>query len=534
MKIKACATMLLGLVLQTPDVFAQSGNAVGASAPKPTWPVAEWNPNATGDDFVLPLPCGGGIAFRAVYTSGSHQDADQALLEDRLVMLGGSDEEVPAISYLRPDYVSGAFEGKQHERYFLIGKYEVTAKQYAVVMSGNCSVKIEVPSLPASDLSWFDAVDFSRKLNRWLSENAGSALPRASGRPGFVRLPSEAEWEFAARGGLAVSDSERANPTFLKSGTSLDDYAWFAGANSSGGERHPIGQRKPNPLNLYDVLGNVDEMVFDMFHMVRVSRLHGQAGAVVARGGSFRTTAEAMRSSTRTELPLYDADGQKELKLENVGFRVAIGAVAVGDFGRAQALQKQWDNILREAKTTRKETAIQTLERLLRETSEPGLRQQLRDVVADLGQTYRQRSELMASAIRQLWLHADTIRMNVLNSAQQLDQWQLVVQEPDAASSAQRKAAAKDRMAEERLRFDGFLSTYFDLVIQLATNFEQADVDLQASALRREFELLGDKSQSEQLEGSVKLVELYRRNVASRTTTAMRAAVIGDRKWLAR
>ena len=59
-------------------------------------------------------------------------------------------------------------------------------------------------------------------------------------------------------------------------------------------------------------------------------------------------------------------------------------------------------------------------------------------------------------------------------------------------------------------------------------------MDAQAVALKRKFELLGDKLQAEELDGTVKLIDVYRRNKSSRTITAMRAAVVGDRKWLGR
>jgi formylglycine-generating enzyme required for sulfatase activity len=526
--LKAALLALLGAACAPVGTAAQQ-------RPTVTWPAIEWNPNPTGDDVVIPLPCGGAMAFRRVFTSGAYSDAEQSLLEDQKVVLGATEEDIPAVGYLRTDYVSGPFEDRDRARYYLMGKYEVSVRQYAAVMTGDCNARVEMGSLPASDLSWFDAMEFTRKANQWINQNAATSLPKANGRPGFMRLPVEVEWEFAVRGGLAVPEAERANPTFVRSGTALNDYAWYAGAGSSGGEKHPIGQRKPNALGLYDMLGNVEEMVFDLFHMVRVSRLHGQPGSVISRGGSFQTTAESMRSSTRTELPLYDSSGKQELRLKDVGFRVSLGAAAIGDFGRAQALQRRWNKILDEAKTTtaQPQTPLQTLEKLTRDTTEPALRQRLRDVIASFSESQRQKTELSAKFVRQLWLHAGMSRVNVLASAKSLDDWQAVLQEPDTPSSGPRKASARNGMTAERARFDSMLSSYIEIVTQLA-EAEPGEADTQAGILKREFQLMSDAFQTEQLEGNIKIVALYRRDKKSRTTAALRANIVGDRRWLAR
>jgi len=505
--------------------------AVAQRAPV-TWPAADWNPNPTNDDVVLPMPCGGGMAFRKVYTSGAYPDSEQALLEDQKVVLGGTEDGVPALSYLRTGYVAGAFEDRDRSRYYLIGKYEVTNRQYASVMSGECTRAVGNSALPLSDVSWYDAVEFSRAFNRWLVANDAEALPKANERSGFLRLPTEVEWEFAARGGLAVSEADRSNTTFLRGSQQLDDYAWFAGASSAAGEKHPVGQKKANPLGIYDVLGNIEEMVLEPFQLVRGSRLHGQAGSVGARGGSFRTPAESLRSASRVELPMYDASGMQELKQGHVGFRMAVGASAVGRFEQGQALQRRWTKILNEAKPARQETPLQALERMMRETTEPGLRQQLRDIVANVSETNRQKSDLAARFVRQLWLHAGISLSNVQSSAGRLDDWFRVVQEPDVPGNAsQRQAIARQSMAAERQRFDSMMSSYIEVVSELA-EADQAELEAQARILQREFQLTSDNVQAQQLEANKKLLEAFRRNQAARSSVAVRNSVVGSRKWL--
>ena len=508
--------------------------AGAAAQPTPAWNPLDWNPKPMADDFILPLPCGGSMAFRAIGTGGARDGTRRTYLDDHQVLLGGADDEVPVSGYLRTDFVAGAFVDKTNARYYLLGKYEVTRQQYDAVMTAQCgSADADRFALPKTDVSWFDAVEFTRRLNLWLYENKLESLPKAVGKPGFVRLPSEAEWEFAARGGLAVGDAERGNRTFVPANADLSEYAWFSGAGPSTGHPQSIGALKPNPLGLFDMLGNVEEIVLDEFRLNRLGRLHGQPGGMVVRGGSFRTPREALRSSARTELPLFDPVGRKETRLPQVGFRVAIGATAFSDLAQADALQREWNGL--RTSSAAADDPLQVLERLLKESTNPEQRRQLRDAIAQIGQDSRLRNELEARAIKGLWAHAVTVRGNVIASAAELDSWKKVSDEPDnPVTSATRKTVARERMASEHVRFDGFLSTYLDLVIQLATGFENRDIASPAQLLRRELELLGDRSQLEQLDETVKLVTAYQRNNRMRDTKVLRRAIVGDRAWLPR
>ena len=445
-----CALLAAGLM-------AACGGA--AAQPAPAWNPADWNPKPLKDDFILPLPCGGSMAFRVVGTGGPRDAAKRSYLDDRQVLLGGADDEVPASGYLRTDFVAGPFEDKTNARHYLLGKYEVTNQQYDAVMATECNTaKSDRLALPKAGVSWFDAVEFTRRLNLWLYENKQDALPKASGKPGFARLPSEAEWEFAARGGLAVGDAERGNRTFVPSTADLSEYAWYAGPSSSAGQLQSIGALKPNPLGLFDMLGNVEEIVLDPFHLNRVGRLHGQPGGMVVRGGSFRTPKEALRSSGRTEFPLFDPASGKELRLPQVGFRISLGATAFSDLAQADALQREWNGLRSssagEAKTI---NPLQVLERILRDSANPEQRRELRDAIAQIGQDSRVRSELEARAVKGLWAHAVTMRWNVIASAGQLDSWKKVLDEPDAGAAAStRKSVARERMTAEHARFDSF------------------------------------------------------------------------------
>ena len=126
----------------------------------------------------------------------------------------------------------------QISKVFEIGKYEVTQEQWIALMQSNPSA-VKGDSRPVENVSKFDALDFIARLNQ---KNDGY----------HYRLPTEAEWEYAARAGL---DSPHTGP--------IDEMAWFAG--NSEDETHPVGLKKPNVWGLYDMQGNVREWVSDLY-----------------------------------------------------------------------------------------------------------------------------------------------------------------------------------------------------------------------------------------------------------------------------
>ena len=114
---------------------------------------------------------------------------------------------------------------------FYMGKYEVTQSQYRAVMGANPSV-FKGDDLPVDSVTWDEAIEFSRKLST------------LTGRQ--YRLPTEAEWEYAARGGTTGAATE-----------STDLIAWYDG--NSGARTHPVGQKEANHFGLYDMYGNLWE-----------------------------------------------------------------------------------------------------------------------------------------------------------------------------------------------------------------------------------------------------------------------------------
>jgi formylglycine-generating enzyme required for sulfatase activity len=123
-------------------------------------------------------------------------------------------------------------------RSFELGKYEITQAQWDVVMGANPS-EFKGPDRPVEQVSWNDIQDFLRRLN---GRNDGYRY----------RLPTEAEWEYAARAGTT-------GPYY----GDLDAIAWYG--RNSGNQTHSVGGKQPNPWGLYDMIGNVWEWCQDWY-----------------------------------------------------------------------------------------------------------------------------------------------------------------------------------------------------------------------------------------------------------------------------
>ena len=165
---------------------------------------------------------------------------------------------------------------------FYIGKYEVTQAQWKSIMGSNPS-KWKGDNLPVESVSWNDIQEFIQKLNQKTGKK--------------YRLPTEAEWEYAARGGAKSQG-------YKYSGSNhLDSVAWYW--DNSGNKTHPVGQKVPNELGIYDMSGNVYESCQDRYDDYSSASQTNPTGPSsgsyrVLRGGSWNNYAEGCRVSSRT------------------------------------------------------------------------------------------------------------------------------------------------------------------------------------------------------------------------------------------
>ena len=165
---------------------------------------------------------------------------------------------------------------------FYICKYEVTQALWQAVMGSNPSNR-KGDDLPVESVSWDDCQTFIRKLNALTGKN--------------FRLPTEAEWEFAARGG----NNSRGYYKYAGS-NNIETVAWYD--DNSGHKTHAVGTKLPNELGLYDMTGNVLEWCQDWYGSYSGVSQTNPAGASsgsdrVLRGGSWSFNARGCRSLNR-------------------------------------------------------------------------------------------------------------------------------------------------------------------------------------------------------------------------------------------
>ncbi|MEE2729987.1 MAG: SUMF1/EgtB/PvdO family nonheme iron enzyme [Pseudomonadota bacterium] len=357
---------------------------------------AEWkdkyiNPEPADGDVVLPMPCGGGMVFRKVEVPAESPLADYG------VTLGRDGDDWGYIEYSRPAHIAGSFSNAdKSSRYYLIAKYETTELQYQAVHAPECGNAGMKGLMPQVSISWYDAVAFANGYNLWLREHHLQQIPQEDGDYGFVRLPTETEWEFAARGGLAVTQSQFRDNTFpVPEG--LNQYAWYAGSASANGKLNLVGRLKPNPLGLHDMLGNVDEMMLEPFRLNKLDRMHGQYGGFVVRGGNYLSPASELRTSLRQENNFYR--DKQEYSAKTVGFRLVLVAPSLTSRERVLAVEKDWKT-LGKSKPAQGADPMKELEAMQAGVTDQALKKKLQKLEAELRANTQTRDEQMNRAIR--------------------------------------------------------------------------------------------------------------------------------------
>ncbi len=184
---------------------------------------------------------------------------------------------------------------------FYLGRTEVTQKQWADITGHNPS-KFQCEDCPVERVSWNDIQDYIKKLNERTSMN--------------YRLPTEAEWEYAARSGGLKEQWAGANNV-----AKIGEYAWY-GLNAEG-STHAVAGKLPNAIGLYDMMGNVWEWCSDWYdkhyykiHPSKDPHGHSEDNHVL-RGGGWRSKDNGLRTTDRNS---FDPASKK---FSDIGFRLA-------------------------------------------------------------------------------------------------------------------------------------------------------------------------------------------------------------------
>jgi len=202
---------------------------------------------------------------------------------------------------------------------FYISPYELTQAEWVKYMPTNPST-FSGDDRPVEGISWFDAVRYCN-----LRSEAEGLTPCYSGTGDATlcdwsasgyRLPTEAEWEYAAKGGIYQSD------TIYAGGSNISSVAWYD--QNSSGSTHPVGSKAPNGLGLYDMSGNVYEWCWDRYSKPNPQWTHvnpkgAEKGSQrVARGGSWSVDDRSCRVSFRSNY-------KPEATMNNKGLRLVRG-----------------------------------------------------------------------------------------------------------------------------------------------------------------------------------------------------------------
>ena len=333
------------------------------------------NPHPSEYDFELPMPCGGKLFLRHVciparsflddfqFNMGCEEcrRKDEGFMETkRIAAVAGAFtlEELPESWRAklvelarRGDGLCPAPDDKSSKGlYYFIGKYEISNWQWQTVMADDCpgwdkAFTTEDPR-PKTNISWFEAVEFTRRYTEWLLKNRRDALPSfPAGRHAFIRLPTEVEWEYAARGGHMITASEMNREEFFPlNNRHFSDFAVYTRA---GGAKPPeklswIGTKCPNPLELFDTAGNAAEIMLDPFRYFKGSRLHGATGGFVIKGGSYSKSRAEIMPGRREEMPFFLEDGA--FRSRDLGLRVVLSGIVTSQ-NRSKTLRRQWTKI---------------------------------------------------------------------------------------------------------------------------------------------------------------------------------------------
>ena len=273
-------------------------------------------------EYTLTSSADGYKNYEAMFTLS----ADETV-QEQITMEEGSDVPEGFVFVSGGTFQMGSNDGDDNEKPvhsvtvsdFYIGKYEVTQAEWEAVMGSNPS-NWKGTNQPVEKVSWYDALDYCNKkskaegLTLCYTWSGGKTIVNINAN-GY-RLLTEAEWEFAARGGT------KSNGYIYSGSNNIDEVAWYYGNSSN--KTHPVGTQNPNELGIYDMTGNVLEWCSDWVGLYSSDSQTNPTGATTAskrlcRGGGLDSRTQHCRIACRS-------CAKSGSSYRDIGFRIARSA----------------------------------------------------------------------------------------------------------------------------------------------------------------------------------------------------------------
>jgi formylglycine-generating enzyme required for sulfatase activity len=295
------------LAQRAPEVAVVGEGEPGVEATEPDGVEPESKPEAE-DVVVEPSETPDDVIHEAPPPSVPDQRVsliEMVKIRDGTFLMGSRDDDPQAYRSEKPQH-------QVEVGAFFLGKYAVTQAEYEAVTGTNPSSH-KGSRAPVTNVSWVEAVKFCNLLSKREGvepayDIQGEVVTWKDEVDGY-RLPTEAEWEYAARAGTQTAWS------FGDDESKLGEHAWFGG--NSGNQPHSVGEKLPNRWGLFDMHGNVWEWCWDAFRSY--SGVFPSFGVRVLRGGSFMFGPRSLRSAFRRR-------NQPVNRSKNLGFRCARGS----------------------------------------------------------------------------------------------------------------------------------------------------------------------------------------------------------------
>jgi hypothetical protein len=264
------------------------------------------------------------------------------------------------------------------------------------------------------------------------------------------------------------------------------------------------------------MLGNVDEMTFELFRLNRLDRLHGQAGGFVVRGGNFTTAEPDVRTAYRHEVPFYHGNAQRRIK--TTGFRLAVVAPVITSRERLRAIEDDWAMLgtapaeapeTQAPEDTPRENPVQELGVIADETADAEMQKRLKNLEVALRASFQARDEQRDRAAKARLRLGAFLCQKLKDDGIPIDRLKEVYKACVEARGAEHERCVGQNtlIREEEAKQYENVRYYADTIVTLTDDYTSAVIDQQAAVLKGELSARG-------LQGLLSVVDTYGRHVA--------------------